>query len=342
MANALKLGLKSSVFELCACKASNAQGYTNAVVVAPRLSAKGWSKKELAAWTRVQVTGSMEVHRHVTKHQHFSEPLKGKRRAAVMRAASVEAEAGPQVVVTREQGKNGKLVKALAAHGIKCLELPLIEHREGPDVHRLPQVLKEETWDWIIITSPEAATVFLEGWRAAGRPKVRLSVVGAGTGTVLEEAPEADDLRPEFTPSKATAKVLAVEIPEPQPGSRVLYPASVKAGSDLQEGLEARGFKVTRLNTYSTETVRTVDPNALAAAADAPVATFASPTAVKAWVERVCQGDVKRWSGAAACIGNTSAVAARNAGLDKIYFPDSPGIEGWVRSVREALSAVET
>lgn len=38
--------------------------------------------------------------------------------------------------------------------------------------------------------------------RAAGRPKVRLSVVGAGTGTVLEEAPEADELRPEFTPSK--------------------------------------------------------------------------------------------------------------------------------------------
>lgn len=48
----------------------------------------------------------------------------------------------------------------------------------------------------------------------------------------------------------------------------------------------------------------------------------------RAWVDRVCEGDVKRWDGAAACIGNTSAVAARKAGLNKIYFPDSPGIDG--------------
>jgi hypothetical protein len=33
----------------------------------------------------------------------------------------------------------------------------------------------------------------------------------------------------------ATAKVLAAEIPEPLPGSKVLYPASVKAGTDLRE-----------------------------------------------------------------------------------------------------------
>jgi uroporphyrinogen-III synthase len=37
------------------------------------------------------------------------------------------------VVVTREAGKNGKLVSALAAHNVSCVELPLIEHAPGPD-----------------------------------------------------------------------------------------------------------------------------------------------------------------------------------------------------------------
>lgn len=37
------------------------------------------------------------------------------------------------MVVTREAGKNGKLVKALSQHNISCVELPLIEHAAGPD-----------------------------------------------------------------------------------------------------------------------------------------------------------------------------------------------------------------
>lgn len=37
---------------------------------------------------------------------------------------------------------------------------------------RLPGLLRDESWDWVAVTSPEAAAVFLEGWEAAGRPQV--------------------------------------------------------------------------------------------------------------------------------------------------------------------------
>ncbi|KAF6176673.1 hypothetical protein GIB67_034535 [Kingdonia uniflora] len=47
----------------------------------------------------------------------------------------------PKVVVTREQGKNGKLINALAKHGISCLELPLIQHTQGPDLDQLSPTL---------------------------------------------------------------------------------------------------------------------------------------------------------------------------------------------------------
>ena len=39
----------------------------------------------------------------------------------------------PQVVVTREAGKSGKLIKALQSRGLSVLELPLVESSPGPD-----------------------------------------------------------------------------------------------------------------------------------------------------------------------------------------------------------------
>eukprot|EP00270_Netrium_digitus_P001003 TRINITY_DN11119_c0_g1_i1.p1 TRINITY_DN11119_c0_g1~~TRINITY_DN11119_c0_g1_i1.p1 ORF type:complete len:366 (+),score=63.81 TRINITY_DN11119_c0_g1_i1:76-1098(+) len=259
----------------------------------------------------------------------------GRGRRGVISVASSAAE----VVLTRERGKNEKLRNALAAEGVLSLELPLIEHREGPDAAELPATLsdKQKHFDWVVVTSPEAAHVFLEGWRAAGRPNLRLAVVGAGTGQVFEENAHKDgSLKVAFTSSKATAKCLASELPkDTNSTAHVLYPASAKAGNDLESGLQERGFDVTRLNTYSTETVQQVDVDVLREALKAPVVTFASPTAVRAWME-VSGGE---WRGAAACIGSTSAQAARKAGIREVFCPDSPGIEGWVASVLEALGA---
>ncbi|KAM1301742.1 hypothetical protein ACFX2H_012735 [Malus domestica] len=49
-----------------------------------------------------------------------------------------------------------------AKQGISCLEHLLIEHTRGLDLDRLSTVLSDTTFDWIVITSPEAGSVFLE------------------------------------------------------------------------------------------------------------------------------------------------------------------------------------
>ena len=36
----------------------------------------------------------------------------------------------------------------------------------------IPEVLSSRSFDWVAITSPEAASVFLEAWEEAGKPKV--------------------------------------------------------------------------------------------------------------------------------------------------------------------------
>ncbi|KAM7277923.1 hypothetical protein ACFE04_005057 [Oxalis oulophora] len=301
----------------------------------------------------------------------------------------------PKVVVTRERGKNGKLIHALAEHGIHCLELPLIEHAQGPDTDRLSSLLSDPdhgsgtmkfgllvswadnsskesgliikekdfyrlqflhlysdhtyacpslchlttTFDWIVITSPEAGSVFLKAWKAAGTPNVKIGVVGAGTASVLEDVIRSSNQSIDiaFTPSKATGKVLASELPKN--GSNkctVLYPASVKASNEIEQGLSNRGFEVTRLNTYTTVPVHHIDEIILKQALSVPVVTVASPSAIRAWVNLISDSG---WNNSVACIGETTAASARKFGLRNVYYPGQPGLEGWVGSILEALRA---
>ncbi len=228
----------------------------------------------------------------------------------------------PTVVLTRERGKNAALRARLEALGIEPFELPLLVHASGPDRDRLEAALRE-AWDWVVVTSPEGARVLLEAWAAVGRPGLRVAAVGAGTARVLEGA----GLCPGFVPSRAKGAVLARELPG---AGRVLYPASAIADTTLETGLAARGFRVARLNVYTTLPAE-VAPEEARRARQADAVTFASPSAVRAWV-RVVGGDLP-----AACIGETTARAARDAGFSRVFYPERPGLEGWVRSVLQAV-----
>ncbi|KAE9609386.1 hypothetical protein Lal_00019998 [Lupinus albus] len=246
----------------------------------------------------------------------------------------------PKVVVTRERGKNAKLIALLAKHDINCLELPLIDHTRGPDFDRLPSVLSDHAFDWIIITSPEAGSVFLEAWRAAGMPHVKIGVVGAGTASIFKEVLQSSEqsLDVAFTPSKATGVTLAAELPKSGNKSTVLYPASAKASHEIEEGLSSRGFEVTRMNTYTTVPVQYVDQIVLRQALAAPVVTVASPSAIRAWKNILSDSE---WSNSIACIGETTATMARRLGFRNVYYPTQPGLEGWVESIIEALASYD-
>ncbi|CAL5204652.1 unnamed protein product [Lathyrus oleraceus] len=246
----------------------------------------------------------------------------------------------PKVVVTRERGKNNKLINALAKHEISCLELPLIEHLRGPDFDRLPHALSDNAFDWIIITSPEAGSVFLEAWKTAGMPRTRIGVVGSGTASIFKEALLSSNksLDVAFSPSKATGKVLATELPKIGNKTTILYPASAKASNEIEEGLSSRGFEVTRMNTYTTVPVQHVDQMVLKQALAAPVVTVASPSAIRAWKNLLSDSD---WSNYVACIGETTAAMSRRLGFKNVYHPTQPGLEGWVESILEALGSYD-
>lgn len=258
--------------------------------------------------------------------------------------------AGKRVVLTRETGKNGDMRQRLEKHGVEVVEMPLIETAVGVDRSRLAAALVHENgWDWICITSPEAAAVFLEAWEVAGKPDVPIATVGKGTARILKSEYESGALTAAtFTPSTANAETLVAELPvsgDVKKKTRVLYPASAKATSTLQDGLEARNAEVTRLNTYSTEKVTSVSHDAMSLARHADVVTFGSPSAVKAWLALSGLGDAGVARGAKkhplyACIGGTSAKACNKLGLPGASFPQQPGVDGWEQTVLEALDSL--
>ena len=291
-------------------------------------------------------------------------------RAVKLCASSAPAEearalgqlpAANAVFLTRERGKNDKLARLLAAASVPTCELPCIAFQIlDAATDTLPATLaaagaaaetetataaaapataaRGETahLEWVIITSPEAASVFLTAWATAGHPSLRVATVGAATAQALA----AGGIRSRFEPSKATAKTLAAELPLVSgagPAS-ILYPCSALAGSALEEGLASRGARVTRLETYTTLAPPWGDEE-YARATSARYVAFGSPSAVRTWAERVGV------NATAVCIGETSASECRRLGWPeaRLFYPDKPGVDGWgeavvrARLVREAV-----
>ncbi|GFS33185.1 RNA-binding protein 47C' [Actinidia rufa] len=164
----------------------------------------------------------------------------------------------PKVVVTRERGKNDKLINALVISlslstiprenmGLTVWSFPSLSTRtcliwigfllkNGFSSFCLSLLAADNAFDWIIITSPEAGLVFLDAWKAAGTPKVKVGVVGTGTATIFEEVAQSPkcSIDVAFAPSKAIGKVLAAELPKHGSGKcTVLYPASAKASNEI-------------------------------------------------------------------------------------------------------------
>uniref|UniRef100_A0A7S4ATH7 Uroporphyrinogen-III synthase n=1 Tax=Pseudo-nitzschia australis TaxID=44445 RepID=A0A7S4ATH7_9STRA len=255
-------------------------------------------------------------------------------RAATAIAA---AEHTPIVItLTREDGKNEKLIKKMEENSqlmeeIDVLEMPCIEHAVGPDYEQLSSTLLSERWDFVAITSPEAANILASAWDAVRDNPLPVVAVGKATENRLKDS----EISVAFVPSKATAKTLAKELESVHETKKtsVLYPASAKAKKTLENDLMARGFAVKRLNTYDTVTATWTDEQK-ESSNRVLVACFASPSAVKGWLKNT-GGNT---GVLAACIGETSASACEELGWEEnqIFFPESPGLEGWVEAIQKA------
>jgi len=236
----------------------------------------------------------------------------------------LQLQASLKVALTRELGTNDKLSKLLSNNkNIQCIELPCIQFFDGDDTDKVKSEIPKN--DVIILTSPQGASVFLNAWESIGKPTVKVAVVGKGTAQPLL----AQGITPFFQPSDFTGEVLAKELPD-NCGKTILYPTSSLADNKLESALRERGFLVTRLNSYKTGPA-IWSSSQLELAKTCDIVTFASPSAVRTWVERVGTNTVQE----VVVIGPTSEKAAAGLGFSRIHSPEegSKGLEPWAELI---------
>jgi len=229
------------------------------------------------------------------------------------------------VALTRDPAKDASLIRRLDEAGIPHQSVPLLKHAPGPDHDKLADRLRE-SWDWVIVTSPTAASFLLSAWEEAGKPSLRVAAIGKGTSRALE----AGGLTVAYTSPQAYGAYLAADLGG---AGRVLWPTSALAGSGMEKTLSERGFKLTRLDVYQT-LPRLLSQEEKRLLSFASVAALASPSAVRAWAEATSARPP------VAAIGRVSAQAALNAGFEQVWFPENPGIEGWAEVIADIYERV--
>jgi len=244
------------------------------------------------------------------------------------------------VLVTRPEGDAaGPFAEALAAAGATPVLYPTIVVAPPPSWQPLDDAVdraRAGDYGWAIFTSPSAVG-FTLGRMAARGPAaqalagVRLCAVGTETERALRSAgldvalvPPADQQRQE-----GLLEALLAALPPPGDGgagARILFPQALGGRELVRDELGRRGYAVDVVPVSQTIARDLTEPPP---AFD--VATFASPSALRAFVER--RGAERLAEARVAVIGPTTAAAAAALGVRVDAMPPNPSVPALVQSL---------
>ena len=184
------------------------------------------------------------------------------------------------VAITRAADQAGPLTERLEALGATVIEVPVIAIADPSDGGQaLSSAINNlHTYDWVVLTSPNAASRFF--WAVAGQQREsmvpRVAVVGPGTGEVVRRAGGVVD----FVPDRSIGEGIVETFPavsSATKGGLILLPQAAAARPTVVEGLRNAGWRVDVVEAYRTVAA---DPDedqiAAALAADAVVFTSSS------------------------------------------------------------------
>lgn len=253
--------------------------------------------------------------------------------------------AGKRIVLTRPKEQAHELVEQLVELGARPLILPAIRIVPRTELQPLDQAIETlDSYDWVILTSVNAVTIFCERWRTLGRQlngDHRWQVAAVGPATA--EALRTFGIEPAFVPAVYRAEEIVAGLGEVA-GRRVLVPQASAARPTLVDGLTAQGATVTVLSIYDTVPAE-LDEEALAELARGVDAVlFTSGSTVHNFVDAVrphqaAFAQVQR--AALICIGPVTAEAVREAGLPTPIIAPEATTTSLVQTVRTHLAPEE-
>lgn len=215
--------------------------------------------------------------------------------------AMAQPLAGKTILVTRSAGQSSEFTDLLGQQGATVVEMPALEIREPSSWAALDGAIAAlPTFDWLILTSANGVTYFLQRLQALGCDRqalagVKIAVVGKKTARLLEQA----GVVPDFIPPDFVADALVEHFPEPVAGLNILFPRVESGGREiLVKALGDAGATVQEVPAYESGCPRVPDPQALAALQSRAVqmVTFASSKTVHHFCDLLHQGLGPDWA----------------------------------------------
>jgi len=252
-----------------------------------------------------------------------------------------------RVLVTRPEGDTaGPFAKALAAAGATPVLYPTIVVAPPPSWDPLDAAIdlassrarlvgspaRTSDYGWAIFTSPSAVGFTLGRVTARGLTVqvlagLRLAAVGSETAHTLAAAglhvalvPPTDRQRQE-----GLLEALLAALPAPDAaGARILFPQALGGRELVRDELVRRGYAVDVVPVSQTIARDLTEPPP-----PFDVATFASPSALRAFVERL--GGERLAQARVAVIGPTTAATAAALGVRVDAMPPNPSVPALVQ-----------
>ncbi|BCX11660.1 MAG: uroporphyrinogen-III C-methyltransferase [Thermosynechococcus sp.] len=199
---------------------------------------------------------------------------------------------GKTILVTRAAAQASEFTQQLIAAGAAVLEMPTLEIVPPSSWQPLDQALAQlDTFDWLILTSHNAVTFFMQRLHHHGKDSralagLKIAVVGEKTAQTLNSY----GLVADFTPREFVADALVVEFPEPVAGLRFLFPRVETGGRPiLRENFAAAGAEVVEVPAYDSRCPQAADARILEAlqAGQVDMVTFTSSKTVKHFCQLV-------------------------------------------------------
>lgn len=221
---------------------------------------------------------------------------------------------GKRIVVTRARAQSSEFAELLRARGVEPIEFPVIQIVPPADRYAAldAAIVCAATFDWVCFASVPAVHALFDRLQLA-RKDVRAFAAAkfAAVGPATVAALEFYRLVADFSPSEATGKCLADELPGDIDGANVLVPRAAMGEDGLTDGLTARGAAVDSPTAYENvpdgASVGEIRERLDAGTIDA--VTFTSSSTVKNFVEALGTNNLPS-SVVVACIGPSTAKTA--------------------------------
>src|SRR5688572_3470891 len=244
---------------------------------------------------------------------------------------------GKTILITRAATQSEELRTGLEAAGAKVIECPAIEIVPPDDWTAVDRAaLQIHTYHWLIFTSTNAVTHFLERLRLLG-VECRIPIAAVGTGTAARLGQW--HLSAERIPKDFRAEGILDQFEDDLNGVRILIPRAESAREILPEELRRRGATVDVVSVY-----RTVKPSEsrlreTLANETIDAVVFTSPSAIRN-VAEIMEGNFAAGLASipVAVIGPIAQEALEYEGLKATISPNRATIRDLVESIRSYFS----